>query len=96
MAKISDVRANMARWIDNASEHSISVESRNNDMTEDEENRGGELAEEAESLAEQATKLGPEGAKLAYSFALLHKQWMDTGLPPRALQKSFARAARIA
>jgi hypothetical protein len=94
MTKTSDVRAEMARWVKEASAHSVSVESHDG-MTEAEARGGDELADEAEGLAERAKAVGAGGIKLAQAFGLLRKSWMDTGLPPVAIQQSCALAARI-
>jgi hypothetical protein len=94
--EIEELKVGMADWIKATSAHSISVEAEDRPMTEAEEARGEELADEAESLEERAKGLGTDkGTATAQAFHVIRDTWLRTGMPPAAIQKTCALAARI-
>jgi hypothetical protein len=95
MTALRDIRSEMGRWIAATSEHSSAVEAHDRPLSEAEELRGGELAEEAERLVDRAKTLGPAGIALAQAFDFLRNTWLRTGIAPTGLQESFGLAASL-
>jgi hypothetical protein len=94
--EIEELKAGMAEWIRTTSIHSIRVEADPGPMSEAEEARGAELADEAESLEERAKGLGTdEGTATARAFHVIRDTWLRTGMPPAAIQRTCELAARI-
>jgi hypothetical protein len=93
--EVTELRKTIASWIEAASTHSASVESHDLPLSEAEEVRGSELADEGERIIEMAKSYGQSGVDLARGFGFLHKAWMDTGLPPATLRETFGLVASI-
>lgn len=92
---LKDIKSDMACWIATTTEHSLRVESHDLPLSEAEELRGDELAEEAERLVDRARALGPAGVALARAFDFLRDAWLRTGIAPAGIQGSFGMAASL-